>query len=67
MGRAGHDRRLISFLLTFGPNGTTYELPRGGVAIEVNALDTMGQSKKLQAANADPVYIDLVPTQAMTR
>jgi hypothetical protein len=54
-------------LTTFGFHGVTHKLPRGRSAIEPKTLDTMGQSEKLQGTNAEPVYINLVPTQTMTR
>jgi hypothetical protein len=54
-------------LTTFGFHWIAHKLPRGGSAIESNKLDTMGQSKDLQGTNTEPVNINLVPTQTMTR
>lgn len=42
-------------------------LPGGGVAIETYSFDAMGQSEKLQSPDTEPVQIELIPTQAMTR
>src|ERR1041384_5901475 len=33
----------------------------------MKALDAVGQAQQLQRANPEPVQIDLVPTQTMTR
>jgi len=48
-------------------HATAHHLPRGSSAIETKALDTMGQSEKLQRTNTKPVYIDLIPMQTVTR
>ena len=42
-------------------------LPGGGDAIETYSFDATGQSKKLQSPNTEPVQIELIPTQTMTR
>jgi hypothetical protein len=42
-------------------------LPCGGDAIETKAFYAMGQSEKLQSPNTEPVQIELIPTQTMTR
>jgi hypothetical protein len=42
-------------------------LPGGGDAIETYSFDAMGQSEKLQSPDTEPVQIELVPTQTMTR
>ena len=54
-------------LNTFGLYSTGDGLPGGGDAIETYSFNAMGQSEKLQSSNTDPVQIELVPTQAMTR
>jgi hypothetical protein len=42
-------------LTTFGSHRATHKLPRGGSTIEAKALDTVGESEKLQSANTEPV------------
>jgi len=42
-------------------------LPGGGGAIETYTFDAMGQSEKLQSPDTEPVQIELIPTQTMTR
>ena len=54
-------------LNTFGFYSTGDELPDGRDAIETYSFDAMGQSEKLQSSNTDPVQVELVPTQTMTR
>ena len=43
------------------------QLPGGGDAIETQSFDAMGQSEKLQSPDTEPVQIELIPTQTMTR
>lgn len=42
-------------------------LPGGIDAIESYSFDAMGQSEKLQSPNTEPVQIEFIPTQTMTR
>jgi hypothetical protein len=46
---------------------TRDQLPGRGDAIETDSFDAMGQSEKLQSPDTQPVQIELIPTQAMTR
>ena len=46
---------------------STSGLPDGGDTIETNAFYVVGQSDKLQSSNTQPVQIEFVPTQTMTR
>jgi hypothetical protein len=54
-------------LNTFGLYSTGNRLPGGGDTIETYSFDAMGQSEKLQSPNTEPVQIELIPTQTMTR
>src|ERR1044071_307250 len=54
-------------LNTFGFYSTGNELPDGRDAIETYSFDAMGQSEKLQSPNTQPVQIELIPTQTVTR
>jgi len=54
-------------LNTFGLYSTGDRLPGGGDAIETHSFDAMSQSEKLQSPNTQPVQIELIPTQTMTR
>jgi hypothetical protein len=54
-------------LNTFGLYSTRVGLPGGRDAIETDAFYAMGQSDKLQSSNAQPVHIELVPTQTVAR
>ena len=54
-------------LNTFGLYATGDRLPGGGDAIETNAFYAVGQSEKLQGPDTEPIQIELVPTQTMTR
>ena len=53
-------------LNTFGRYSTD-GLPEGRDAIETNAFYAVGQSDELQSSNTQPVQIELVPTQTVTR
>jgi len=55
------------WLNTVGLYSTGDQLPGGGDAIETYSFDAMGQSEKLQSPNTQPVQIELIPTQTMTR
>ena len=54
-------------LNTFGLYSTGDWLPGDGNAIETYSFDAVGQSEKLQSPNTEPVQIELIPTQTMTR
>jgi hypothetical protein len=54
-------------LRPFGFHRTAHKLPRGVGAIEADPFNTVRQSEELQNTNTDPVYVDLVPTQTVTR
>jgi hypothetical protein len=51
----------------FGTYSIGDGFPDGRDAIETNAFYAVGQSDKLQSSNPQPVQIQLVPTQTMTR
>jgi len=52
---------------SLGLYSTGDRLPGGGDAIETYSFDAMGQSEKLQSPDTQPVQIELIPTQTMTR
>ena|SRR5215211_1661876 len=54
-------------LNTFRLSSTRGRLPDGRDAIETYSFNAMGQPKQLQSPNTQPVQIELVPTQAVTR